>query len=255
METIVLEQILSNYNKNMRPTDQVNINLNLDLKQIVNIDDTNQLMTTSSLLVVSWIDPRLQWNYTQYPLYAIAFQVNKLWTPDLFVLNTANSNGFLPVTDSNLAYIIHTGQIAMNYGLIGLTTRCKMNINKFPMDQQTCSINIGSWFQDIARIRIINQRLDAESNTGYVENQVWTLIDQTTRIIQNTTRFSSIFLSDEIDFSLTIKRGPLSFMLNNVFPCLILNAISLITFFFPFAIQASLSNIIMILNFIFKIQF
>jgi nicotinic acetylcholine receptor len=242
MESIVINQIFTNYSKNMRPTDQVEINLNLNLKQIVNVDDTNQLVTTSSYLTASWFDPRLKWNSSLYPLYAISFKVNQLWIPDLFVLNTANSNnGFLPLVDSNLGYIINNGQVVINYGLIGLTTRCKMNIYKFPMDEQNCSINIGSWFADTSRITIINQKLNAEINTGFIENQIWTLMNQSTNIIQNTTRFSNVYLSDEINFTFRIKRGPLYYVINNVYPCLILNIITLLTFFLPFAIQASLS--------------
>jgi hypothetical protein len=248
MESVIINKVLSSYNKNMRPTDQVQVNINLNLKQIVNIDDSNQLMTTSSYLTVSWYDPRLTWNFTIYPIEAITIKVNQLWTPDLFILNTANSNGFLPLVDSNLAYIVWTGQVIINYGLFGLQTRCKMNIYKFPMDEQKCSINIGSWFEDISRITLINQKLYVEANSGFIENQIWTLIGESINLIRNTTRFSSIYLSDEIYFTFRVKRGPLYYMINNVYPCLILNVITLIIFFVPFSIQASLSNKIYILD-------
>ena len=40
MESNIINKVLNSYNKNMRPTDQVQVNINLNLKQIVNIDDS-----------------------------------------------------------------------------------------------------------------------------------------------------------------------------------------------------------------------
>ena len=40
------------------------------------------------------------------------------WLPDLYVINTANSNGFLTYTNYK-AYVWYTGLIAVNIGLIG----------------------------------------------------------------------------------------------------------------------------------------
>ena len=46
-------------------------------------------------------------------------KANLLWLPDLYVINTADSNGFITVSDSNLAYLSYDGTISINYGLNG----------------------------------------------------------------------------------------------------------------------------------------
>ncbi len=95
--------INSNYDKTIRPTVPVSILMDIALKQIVAIDEKNQFMTTASYLFVKWYDPRLKWNSTlSHNIDSISVLAKSIWLPDLFITNTADSNGFITVTDSNL---------------------------------------------------------------------------------------------------------------------------------------------------------
>lgn len=111
--------IFNKYNKNSRPNGVVNIGLELILKQVVGLDEKNQIMITSSLLIAQWTDKRLAWNHSTYNINHISVKANQIWLPDLFIINTADSNGFIPVNDFNLAYTQYDGKITINYGLIG----------------------------------------------------------------------------------------------------------------------------------------
>ena len=42
-----------------------------------------------------------------------------LWLPDLFVTNTADSNGFISITDNNLAFVSSDGLVYLTLSLIG----------------------------------------------------------------------------------------------------------------------------------------
>jgi len=127
-----------------------------------------------------------------------------------------------------------------------------MNVYKFPYDLQTCSIVIGSWSQSYEQIYLVYVG-DLSSNS-FVENSIWSL--QTTYVSgQNTTRLSAIttVYTSDIYFQATVKRKPLYYMINNVYPTIILNISTLFTFFFPFAQQSVLSisfNLFVIKNFI-----
>ena len=89
----------SNYDKSIRPSVPVDIYLGLSFKQIANVDEKNQIITTSSFLKASWYDKRLTWNYTEVGISFLLIKANLLWLPDLFVINTADSNGFFTVSD------------------------------------------------------------------------------------------------------------------------------------------------------------
>ena len=43
-----------------------------------------------------------------------------IWLPDLFITNTADNNGFIQVTDSNLAFIENDGYVRLTLSLIGI---------------------------------------------------------------------------------------------------------------------------------------
>jgi hypothetical protein len=125
-ETLQIEKrikdtiINKNYDKSIRPTVSVSILMDIALKQIVAIDERNQFMTTASYLFVKWYDPRLKWNSTlSHNIDSVSVLAKSIWLPDLFITNTADSNGFITVTDSNLAFIENSGYVKLTLSLIG----------------------------------------------------------------------------------------------------------------------------------------
>jgi len=123
--------IIKDYDKTIRPLDKVEINIKISLKQIVDLNERDQIITTSSYLFAEWIDSRLAWNSTYWNnTYWISMPSKRIWLPDFFIINTADSNGFVSWTDSSLAYIHNDGLVYLAMSLIGLKTRCSINIYK-----------------------------------------------------------------------------------------------------------------------------
>ena len=125
-ETLQIEKrikdtiINKNYDKSIRPTVSVSILMDIALKQIVAIDERNQFMTTASYLFIKWYDPRLKWNSTlSNNIDSISVLAKSIWLPDLFITNTADNNGFITVTDSNLAFLENNGNVKLAISLIG----------------------------------------------------------------------------------------------------------------------------------------
>ena len=125
-ETLQIEKrikdtiINKNYDKSIRPTVSVSILMDIALKQIVAIDERNQFMTTASYLFIKWYDPRLKWNSKlSNDVKSISVLAKSIWLPDLFITNTADNDGFIKVTDSNLAFIENDGYVKLTLSLIG----------------------------------------------------------------------------------------------------------------------------------------
>ena len=137
------------------------------------------------------------------------------------------------------------GEVYVTISLNALITRCKMNVRKFPFDTQSCNINVGSWIQTSDRMNI--ELGDSKIKTDdYVENSVWKLTGSSVAIIQSNKRIPTFlsdknFTCDEIQFTLNIERRPLYFMMNGIFPCLLLNCLTLLLFFLPYNSQIDLS--------------
>ena len=119
-----------------------------------------------------------------------------------------------------------------------------MNVYKFPFDKQSCSLIIGSWFQNNQFITLKIDYKIPPIDKDFVKNPVWELVDTADWCkVKNSTRLlSNDYIASDAHFVASFKRGPLYYMINNVYPCLILNVVTLLTFFLPFALQASLSN-------------
>ena len=123
-----------------------------------------------------------------------------------------------------------------------MKTRCNLNIRKFPFDRQKCEIQIGSWQHDDSEIKIgFDQTNKKASTVNFMANSVWDLVGNKITIVNTSSRFFGYLSSSDFVFELTVQRKPLYYMINNVYPCLILNVVTLITYFLPFSLQATLS--------------
>ena len=108
-EKMVKDRVFTNssYDKSIRPSEPVDIYLGLIFKQLANVDEKNQIITSSSYLIASWFDKRLTWNKSEVGINFLMIKANLLWLPDLYVINTADSNGIITVSDSNLSFLIY----------------------------------------------------------------------------------------------------------------------------------------------------
>ena len=61
-------------------------------------------------------------------MQTITLTAKQIWLPDLYIINSADSNGFLPISDSNLAVILPNGFVYLTYSL---TSKFKNKKNFF----------------------------------------------------------------------------------------------------------------------------
>jgi hypothetical protein len=115
-----------------------------------------------------------------------------------------------------------------------------MYIYKFPFDQQTCKFTMGSWFQSNKDLKLnYKGTYNPLNSMDFIKNPIWNLINVSFLLINNSR--INYFSAEELTFIAVLKRQPLYYMINNVYPCLILNMVTLVTYFLPFSLQASLS--------------
>ena len=144
---ITCEKILLNeseYDKKLPPSNEVNIYVTVLGFLLLSIDEKNQLMISKCNITQLWYDQRLSWdpelfsNTTKIPV-----PLESVWKPNTIIRNTASSgsDGFLPLNkEYNYAIIYYDGSVTMSIHLTSFQTRCILNIEKYPFDQQKCSI-------------------------------------------------------------------------------------------------------------------
>lgn len=94
-----------------------------------------------------WYDPRLMYSNSSWKhVEDITLHydlVNKVWTPDAFFRNSKDAKGHSITVPNKLIRIFPEGRVLFSQRLT-LRLECPMKLQKFPLDNQTCTINIGS---------------------------------------------------------------------------------------------------------------
>ncbi|PAA70668.1 hypothetical protein BOX15_Mlig026840g2 [Macrostomum lignano] len=158
----IVFHIFRGYNKHQRPVpasrqkpdgtieeDSTDVDVNMKILSINKVDVINMEFTLDMYLRQFWKDTRLRWDhYKDFSFYnesiAIPAKKEHLWLPDLFFRN--GKEGYLhKMTQPN--YLIRVepdGQILYSQK-VTMKFSCQMQLQTFPMDTQTCFVNIGSY--------------------------------------------------------------------------------------------------------------
>jgi hypothetical protein len=78
-----------------------------------------------------------------------------------------------------------------------------------------------------------------------MENPLWDLEQITIQYNQKIDRYGYLFTDydyQEVTYTFDVRRKPLYFMINGIFPCLVLNLLTLLSFFLPTAPQLTISE-------------
>jgi hypothetical protein len=235
------DSLFKSYNKKLRPsTSGILIYVGFSEFQLVGIDEKNQIMTSILNLIQVWPDPRLNWDST--PFYNISFipvPSDNVWKPNTIFKNSATGDGFLPLNkEYSYVTIFSNGYVIMQTQVMSLQTRCELNMQKYPFDNQTCFITMQAW-PELGENNI-SYDLYKESNnlTLKKSNQIWDITSAIQEPVSN----------NRFNITLSIKRKPNFYILNTIIPCDILNILILFAFFIPFANQMALGNFLKLIS-------
>ena len=126
----------SYYSRDVRPDDQVTISVSIQLKQIISLDEKNQVLTVSCFIEQWWNDPRLSWTpASNNNINVLMLNLKKIWVPDTIVLNSADGDGYLKInSDFSYVPVDYNGNVYFATSLIGLKTRCVLDMQSYPVN-------------------------------------------------------------------------------------------------------------------------
>ncbi|XP_026468010.1 acetylcholine receptor subunit alpha-like [Ctenocephalides felis] len=86
------DDLLSNYNKLVRPvvnvTDALTVKIKLKLSQLIDVNLKNQIMTTNLWVEQSWYDYKLKWEPKEYGgVEMLHVPSDHIWRPDIVLYN------------------------------------------------------------------------------------------------------------------------------------------------------------------------
>lgn len=175
VEQTLVTTLLNGYEAKIRPSELVEVSIAVQLKQIVGIDEKNQVMTSSCYIEQWWEDSRLAWNQSHYnDIQVINLLLKNIWAPDTNILNSANGDGYFKINaDFSYVNVKYTGEVYFVTPALSLQTKCALNVTKYPFDSQTCSIILSTWSFSSNKVTYLINDTYIDTYSDYTPHNVW----------------------------------------------------------------------------------
>ncbi|XP_043274170.1 acetylcholine receptor subunit alpha-like [Venturia canescens] len=236
------DDLLSNYNKLVRPvvnvTDALTVKIKLKLSQLIDVNLKNQIMTTNLWVEQSWYDYKLQWDPKEYGgVEMLHVPSDHIWRPDIVLYNNADGN--FEVTLATKATLNYTGRVDWKPPAI-YKSSCEIDVEYFPFDEQTCVMKFGSWTYDGFQVdlrHIDEVRGSNVVNIGVDLSEFYTSVEWDILEVPAVRNEKFYTCCDEpyldITFNITMRRKTLFYTVNLIIPCMGISFLTVLVFYLP----------------------
>ncbi|KAL9966150.1 hypothetical protein ACROYT_G024176 [Oculina patagonica] len=144
-----LQHLLSNYDSRIRPNytgSPVEVQVDLSVASFRSIKEVDMEYGLDMFFRQHWRDTRLSHNMTEKITLTMGTKhpADYIWVPDTIFVDAIKSNMHSVLTTNHKLDISANGEV--DWGTRAtLEARCHMDFRTFPMDEQTCSLNILSY--------------------------------------------------------------------------------------------------------------
>ena len=225
----IYENITKGYIKEVipisEPSQPLKIYLQTYLSAFYNLGESDETITITALVDMYWRDVRLRWDPNGYKNTShLIISTDGIWTPFLYLINSAEN--VRPVGDENqyYAYVSNEGDIHWSPGEV-MTAKCRMDLSKFPFDEQTCLFIFGIWTVPTTDIKTISST-DKAIITYFIPTSDWEVTSYKQYIVE---------IEDGNGFvlELSVKRQPLYNIVVIIFPTLLFSLMNPLVFLLP----------------------
>ena len=155
-ETILRNNLMTSYNKYVRPVnnyeDNLEIRMGLAVQNIEEFDQKKETLDLNIWVRMNWYNNILNWNLSNYNISFLSVNVNEIWTPDIELLNAA-SKPTIYILDEALNLYNDGSIFRSKPGIFKFS--CSLDLHEFPFDIQRCRMRFGSWTHNTDMMSII----------------------------------------------------------------------------------------------------
>ncbi|CAF1348277.1 unnamed protein product [Rotaria magnacalcarata] len=222
------------YDKTVRParihTDVTNISFDLSLAQLIDVDEKNQIITTNQWLTMSWFDPKLIWNPSDWDNVSLLhIKYDKIWLPDIVLYNNADNLASLSQISTNVMVSFEGTVTWLSTGIF--KSSCPIDVRYFPFDEQNCTLKFASWTYDSARIDL-SQKTNTGDLSNFMANSEWEIIGL--HVKKNIVKYSCCPETfPDLTYVVQMRRRPLFYVFNMILPCFLITTVAFLGFCVP----------------------
>ncbi|XP_034297715.1 gamma-aminobutyric acid receptor subunit beta-4 isoform X2 [Pantherophis guttatus] len=235
----IVDKLLKGYDVRLRPDfggNPVTVGMSIHISSIDQISEVNMDYTITMYFQQSWRDKRLAYSDLALNLTLDNRVADQLWLPDTYFLNDKKS--FLHgVTVKNRMIRLHPDGTVL-YGLrITTTAACMMDLRRYPLDQQNCTLEIESYGYTVDDIVFFWQgNNSAVTGMEVLELPQFTIIEQ--RLVTREVNFTTgSYL--RLSLSFRIKRNIGYFILQTYMPSILITILSWVSFWINYDASAA----------------
>ncbi|XP_071083458.1 glycine receptor subunit alpha-4-like [Haliotis cracherodii] len=148
-ERAILNRLLnSTYDATIRPEaaegKATQVLVDMTLTSLGPVNDIHMEFSASFLLRQEWRDPRLKYDDLNKSIVIGEKRLDSLWVPDLYFPNSKRASRH-EITIPNILILLSPDGTILYSQRLSVTLECPMNFINFPMDKQTCHIDMESY--------------------------------------------------------------------------------------------------------------
>jgi len=236
----------STYNKLSRPVarpiDKLWINIDIKLTGIADLNEKDQVLSTSFWIHQEWNDSSLSWRPEDFGgISEIKVPADMVWKPDMVIYNNADGDYDIVILTHVLLH--STGLVEWDAPTVYISS-CDIDMEYFPFDEQKCKFKLGSWTFDGNQVdynhirflpgameekKVVESAIDLSE---YSSSGAWDLM--------STTAIKTYFYYPccaepypDITYYITIRRKTLYYAVNLIIPCIGIALLTSLVFYLP----------------------
>ncbi|XP_075937667.1 gamma-aminobutyric acid receptor subunit beta-3 [Anarhichas minor] len=234
-----VDKLLKGYDIRLRPDfggKPVAVGMSLDVASIDSVSEVNMDYTLTMYFQQYWRDKRLAYAGIPLNLTLDNRVADQLWVPDTYFLNDKKSfvHG---VTVKNRMIRLHPDGTVL-YGLrITTTAACMMDLRRYPLDEQNCTLEIESYGYTTDDIEFYWKGGDsAVTGVTRIELPQFSIMDY--KLVSRNVVFST-GAYPRLSLSFKLKRNIGYFILQTYMPSILITILSWVSFWINYDASAA----------------
>ncbi|XP_078514361.1 gamma-aminobutyric acid receptor subunit beta-3 isoform X1 [Lissotriton helveticus] len=234
-----VDRLLKGYDIRLRPDfggPPVAVGMNIDIASIDMVSEVNMDYTLTMYFQQFWRDKRLA--YTGIPLNLTLDNrvADQLWVPDTYFLNDKKSfvHG---VTVKNRMIRLHPDGAVLYSLRITTTAACMMDLRRYPLDEQNCTLEIESYGYTTDDIEFYwNGGDNAVTGVERIELPQFSIVEYK-RVSRNVVFATGAY--PRLSLSFKLKRNIGYFILQTYMPSILITILSWVSFWINYDASAA----------------
>ncbi|XP_046555054.1 acetylcholine receptor subunit alpha-like [Haliotis rubra] len=226
------ETVTKGYNPHIRPIKNpilaTSVTVDFTLFSVEEVNEASETLTSFGNFNITWYDEWFVWNISDHAnIQKMYLPLHQVWKPDLVVANTVEDFRFLSDTEGFVS-VTNTGFVTW-HRTMRQVTKCSMDMSKFPIDAQTCSLRIVQWISSNNDVFLQGGSVMSDY-TSFPSHGEWIEIEKSMKAEAMSLGETSW---NDIWFTFTFQRKPLHFVITSVLPVFLLSVLNLGVFLLP----------------------